>query len=320
MLQSAGTGKAGGTVDDRKLEVLIAAVETGSFNKAAVRCHCTQSAVTQLVNAIESELGCKLVERSHAGVRLTEAGAALMPQVKSAHEALCQLKATAEGMVRENTRLRIGAYASIASSWLPDAVAAFGWEHPEAYVEIRIGSSNLAALLRAGDIDMALCDDWLFEAEFAKAGDWDFRDPAQNDGKREVRWVHLMDDALLAVVPTSLGYETGQTIARADLFMNPYIFNSDYLFAHYLTSRVSSLVKVNTDDSSTILSMVAAGMGVSVLPGLSLSHVQEGISVLALDPPGRQMLGIALPSDAGGLALKFVRHLEGRFADTHASK
>lgn len=300
-------------MDDRKLEVLIAAVETGSFNKAAARCHCTQSAVTQLVNAIEAELGCKLVERSHAGVRLTEAGEALMPHAESAYSALCQLKSAADGLARENARLRIGAYASIASSWLPDAVATFRQANPDASVEIRIGSSNLGTLLREGEIDVALCDDWLFEAEFAKSGDWDFRDPAKNDGKREVRWVHLMDDALLAVVPSSLGRKGGQTIARSELFANPYIFNSDYLYAHYLTSKVTSLVKVNADDSSTILSMVSAGMGISVLPELSLSHVPDGVCVLGLDPPGKRMLGAAILADARGLSRSFVHHLGQRF-------
>lgn len=300
-------------MDDRKLEVLIAAVETGSFNKAAKRCHCTQSAVTQLVNAVEAELGCKLVERSHAGVRLTEEGEALMPLAKSAYGSLSQLRLAAEGLANRDMRLRIGSYASIAASWLPNAVKAFKEAEPEALVEIRIGSRDLGAMLREGEVDVALCDDWLFEAEFAKAGDWDYRDPGQDDGRRKASWTHLMDDPLLAVVPTGLGYETGQTITRVELFENPFIFNSDYLFSHYLTSRVASLVKVNADDSATMLSMVAAGMGVTVLPELALARVPEGICILEIDPPGKQMLGAALPHDARKLTRRFASHLERYF-------
>lgn len=300
-------------MDDRKLEVLIAAVETGSFNKAAQRCHCTQSAVTQLVNAVEAEFGCKLVERSHAGVRLTEEGEALMPLAKSTYESLNQLRLAAKGLANRDMRLRIGSYSSIAASWLPEAVRTFKEAEPEALVEIRIGSRDLGPMLRSGEIDVALCDDWLFEAEFAKAGDWDYRDPGQDDGRRKVGWTHLLDDPLLAVVPASLEHETGQTITRAELFSSPFVFNSDYLFSHYLTSSVTSLVKVNADDSAAMLSMVAAGMGITVLPSLALAHVPEGVSVLQMAPPGKQMLGAALPNDARKLARSFVRHLESHF-------
>lgn len=79
-------------MDDRKLEVLIAAVDLGSFSKAARECHCTQSAVTQLVGSIEAELGCHLLIRSHAGVALTREGAAIMPDVREASDALDRLK------------------------------------------------------------------------------------------------------------------------------------------------------------------------------------------------------------------------------------
>ena len=300
-------------MDDRKIEVLIAAVETGSFNKAAQRCHCTQSAVTQIVNAVEAELGCKLVKRSHAGVRPTEEGEALMPLAMGAYEALSQLKLAAEGLASRDMRLRIGSYASIASSWLPEAVKSFKAAEPEVHVEIRIGSRDLGSLLQSGEVDVALCDDWLFEAEFSKEGEWDYRDPSQSDGRRKVAWVHLVDDPLFAVVPKSLRYKTGQTIARTELFSSPFVFNSDYLFSHYLTSRVTSLVKVNGDDSATMLSMVDAEMGVTVLPSLALANVPEGVCLLDIDPPGKQMLGAALPSDARKIARSFVRHLERRF-------
>ena len=79
---------------------------------------------------------------------------------------------------------------------------------------------------------------------------------------------------------------------------NPFVFSSDYLFSHCLTSRVTSLVKVNGDDSATMLSMVAAEMGVTVLPSLALANAPEGVCLLDMDPPGKQMLGAALPNDA----------------------
>ena len=61
-------------MDDRKIEALLTTVKTGSFSKAAEELSCTQSAVTQMMNTLEDELGVKILQRSHNGVRLTEQG------------------------------------------------------------------------------------------------------------------------------------------------------------------------------------------------------------------------------------------------------
>ena len=58
-------------MDNRKLHTLITTLRAGSFNKSAQELNCTQSAVTQMMNALENELGCKILSRSHSGVRLT---------------------------------------------------------------------------------------------------------------------------------------------------------------------------------------------------------------------------------------------------------
>ena len=88
-------------MDDRKLKTLLAAVRTGSFSKAAEELICTQSAVTQTMNSLEDELGVRLVERSHSGVRLSEEGEALLPFIVEADAAMNKLereaKAVSEG-------------------------------------------------------------------------------------------------------------------------------------------------------------------------------------------------------------------------------
>ncbi len=66
-------------MDDYKIHVLLAAIRTGSFRKAALELNCTQSAVTQAMNSLENELGCKVLLRNHNGIRLTSAGEELLP-------------------------------------------------------------------------------------------------------------------------------------------------------------------------------------------------------------------------------------------------
>ncbi|MGI6535681.1 MAG: LysR family transcriptional regulator [Eggerthellaceae bacterium] len=73
-------------------------VRTGSFSRAAAEECCTQSAVTRMMNAFEAELGCKVLERNHAGVRLTPAGEKLLPSIAEADASLRRLAEQAQGL------------------------------------------------------------------------------------------------------------------------------------------------------------------------------------------------------------------------------
>lgn len=289
-------------MDERKLDVLIAVAETGSFSKASQRCYCTQSAVTQLMNAIEAELGCKVVQRSHSGAKLTKAGEELVPLARDARQALRRLKAAADGASSPSGPVRIGAYASIANSWLPREIGGYASVDPKAAFEVRIGSSDLMDLVGKGDIDMALADEWLFETWAASA-----------EGKhgRALRWVPLDKDPLCAVVAADIAGAPDGAIALQELFRHPYISGSKYIYSRRFEGEFPSVVSVNTDDDAPILSMVAAGMGVAILPALGLSNVPEGVAVLKLDPPVERTLGMALPEDAEGALAGFADYLAG---------
>ncbi|MBQ9068824.1 MAG: LysR family transcriptional regulator [Eggerthellaceae bacterium] len=297
-------------MDDRKLEVLVAAVETGSFNKAAQRCHCSQSAVTQLMNAMEAELGCKVVERSHAGVVLTDKGKALYPAVKEAFEALAGLKSAAAELGTTRTVLHVGAYASVAKAWLPKAMVAFRESEPHIDIEVRIGSSDLADWLLEGSVDLVICDDWLFEERLARERAQDYRERGAQAGRGEFAWIPLAEDPLCAVVPARLAPKNDGAISREALFEHPYIFDSKYVYGSYLSSEFSDLIKVRTDDSDSLVSMVAGGMGVTVLPKLCLAHVPASVAVVDLDPPGKRVLGVAHAPRASGQTRAFAAFLQ----------
>lgn len=70
-------------MDDGKLRALLTAVECGSFSKAAAQLGYTQSAMTHLVNKLEAEVGCTLLERDSQGIRLTDAGKQLLPYIQN---------------------------------------------------------------------------------------------------------------------------------------------------------------------------------------------------------------------------------------------
>ena len=102
-------------MDDGKLRALLTAVECGSFSKAAAQLGYTQSAMTHLVNKLEAEVGCTLLERDSQGIRLTDAGKHLLPYIQNVVCACDTLLQEAAEQNDPRTRtLRIGCFASIA--------------------------------------------------------------------------------------------------------------------------------------------------------------------------------------------------------------
>lgn len=100
-------------MDDGKLRALLTAVDCGSFSKAAAQLGYTQSAMTHLVNKLEAEIGCTLLERDSQGIRLTDAGRQLLPYIQNvvcACDTLLQ-EAAEQSDPRKRT-LRIGCFAS----------------------------------------------------------------------------------------------------------------------------------------------------------------------------------------------------------------
>ena len=72
-------------------------------------------------------------------------------------------------------------------------------------------------------------------------------------------------------------------------------------------------LRVNCDDDSTLISMVAQGIGVTAMPRLCLQRLPEQIRVLELTPPAKRVLGVALPNLPSREAARFARYLCQKF-------
>lgn len=128
-------------MDTKKLEALAAAVEHGSFTRAAEALGYTQSGMTHMMNSLERDIGFPVLLRGRAGVRLTPAGERIYPlvrQVLSASQALDR-EITLINSHKEDT-IRVAAYSSIAMHWLPEVIQQFRRVHPELTVDIQMGS------------------------------------------------------------------------------------------------------------------------------------------------------------------------------------
>jgi DNA-binding transcriptional LysR family regulator len=128
----------------KQLEYALAVADTGSFTRAAERCHVVQSALSHQVARLESQLGVSLFERSSRRVRLTPAGEAFVLSARPAVEAARRIGddvAAACGQVRG--RLSIGEISSLTALDLVDVLAVFHGRYPEVDVRWLTAKSEL---------------------------------------------------------------------------------------------------------------------------------------------------------------------------------
>src|SRR5918992_312868 len=191
-------------LDVRRMRVLREVALRGSFSAAAESLSFTQSAVSQQIAALEREAGAVLVERSARGVRLTEAGEAVVRHADGILTRLAEAEAELEAIAGlRGGRLRMASFESAAATIMPVAVAAFTKAHPAVELSMTLGEpEDGVAALRAGDIDLAIT----FGA-----------------GKQEDRFGdgvehhHLLEDPMYVVLPQDHPLARKRGVRLADL-------------------------------------------------------------------------------------------------------
>lgn len=146
----------------KQIEYALAVAETGSFTRAAERCHVVQSALSHQIARLEEQLGAQLFERSSRWVRLTAAGEAFVPSARTALEAARRIAdevAAASGEVRG--RLSIGEISSLTELDLVDLLAGFHGQYPKVDIRWLMGKSELLiGDVRERRLDVAFIGVW----------------------------------------------------------------------------------------------------------------------------------------------------------------
>ncbi len=263
-------------LDAHRLATLRAVVRTGSFGAAGAELGFTQSAVSQQVAALERAAGVRLVERRP--VRPTAAGLVALRAGERAAQALAagetELRALRDGHAGT---VRLGAFASAAAALAAPALGVLGHERPEvAATLVPLEPAAAHAALVAGAIDLAITFD------FAVAPD---PPPAV------VARAALADDPLLAAVPAAHPLAARDAVAPADLAGGPWLaaplagFPLDALGALAGRPPATARVAYGGDDFGTVLALVAAGVGVALLPRLAVRDAPAGVAVRPLAGP-----------------------------------
>jgi DNA-binding transcriptional LysR family regulator len=267
-------------VELRHLAALDAVVDEGSFARAADRLGYTQSALSQQIRALERLVGLRLLERRTGRSPLgpTAAGALLLRHadriVASLQAADADLAALREGAAGS---VRVGTFQTVGTGLLPTLLARFAVEHPEFEVSLveAVQTEDLVALVETGAVDVSFI--------------------VLPAGAEPVKTEPVMDDPWMLVVPAGSPLAgRARRIAPAELdalTLVAYKYaQPNNPEAHLELLGVEPRVMLRTDETATVLGLVAAGVASAILPWLVVDPTDPRISATRIDhllPPRR---------------------------------
>jgi len=244
----------------QQLRYFCAIADTGSFSRAAQQRHVSQPSLSQQIHKLEDELGARLFDRLGRSVRLTELGRAFLPRARAV---LRELEAARADVVEKKDSITgtvsVAVIPTIAPYFLPPALASFSRKYPQARVTVvEEITPLLLERLRAGIADVAIV-----------ALPLDVRG-------HEFQSFPLMTEKLYAVLPSRHALAKRQSVSLGELQDDPFLLLRDgHCFRATAVSackraRLNPQVVFESGQFSSILSMVCAGQGVSIVPAMAI--------------------------------------------------
>ncbi|HLU54106.1 MAG TPA: LysR substrate-binding domain-containing protein [Pseudonocardia sp.] len=264
----------------RRLAYFVAVAEEQSFTRAAQRLHMAQPPLSQQIALLEKEIGTPLFDRSHRAVRLTAAGAALLPEARrllaDLDETVRMVRGVGEGTIG---RLTVGFIPSAMNGVLPDLVREFRATHPGVDLTLReMAPDALVHAVLERRLDVAVLYLPLDEPDLAHR--------------------RLACEELLLALPEAHPAAAASAVALADVAREPFVLQERYdvpglhaavtaLFADAgITPRVAQrgvwLIQ-------TVLGLVAAGIGLALVPSSAATLRRSGVVLRPLSGPARRV-------------------------------
>lgn len=257
-----------------QLRILAAIVDEGSFSAAAQRIGMTQSGASQAIRALEATLGVSLLTRRRGGVVPTEVGRLVLDDARIALLAVERMRqACAAARGSHAGRLRVGSVESAARRILPPLLARFRLLYPAVEVALMEGADDeVLAWVEARAVDVGLT-------------------AAMSPGT-EGRVI--AEDDFLLVVPQDHALAARDRVSLAEVATVPFLMSgggcAPAVHRLFAAAGVTPEVTLTVRDPLALGRMVAQGLGVTVMPELSIPEGEPGLRRLPLDPPARRRL------------------------------
>lgn len=264
-----------------KYKALLTAVDMGSLSGAAQKLGYTQSGLTHMMNALEDEFGFSILQRGYFGIKLTPAGERIIPKIRQL--VICEESLENEVQLVKSygdNVLRIGAFSSMAGTWLPGIVEKFNREFPDITVNIQTGTvAELYGGLDEGRYDVCF---------------------GTKNAKYDFKWFPLDNDRFYAILQKDYPVEGDEFhISRFNgtKFLMPGLGFDDDISAVFSLNNVRPFVTPTYVDDPAIISMVEHGLGISMLSELIITGRADGVKVLPIVPEVSRTLALAVKED-----------------------
>ena len=268
----------------RRLEVRhLAALEVtarlGSFRSAAAALGYSQSALSGQIAALETIVGTPLLDRPRGApaVSPTPAGRLLLDRAARIGDILASTRADLAALAAEHAVLRVGIFQSASARLLPPLVRAFRAALPD--VEVRLHEAldpqELTDLALLGDLDLVFVSD-----------------PPRDDALERL---HLLDDPYVLLVADDHPLAAADNVDPATVSRLPLItyrsLRADLLPTTLLPRDRALDVIFRSDDDATVRALVAAGVGVALIPKLSVEPADTRTHAIPILPslPARRL-------------------------------
>lgn len=281
----------------KAIQVLVTAIDSGSYTRAGEILGYTQSNLTQMMKAFEDEAGFPLLIKTKRGVEPTQETLQLLPEMRSMlaqEEKFYQEIDSIRGIRRG--KIRIGTFVSTSTSWLPQLLAYFQENYPDVVFEVQeTGQDDMERGLLDGSLDLTLMS---------------------RPDKSSVDFIPLLEDPLLVVFSdkhdlSSYDYVPVRELANHPMIMTYQSYDRD-VRRIFDAAGFKPDVKYYFRDDFAVLTTVQYGLGIAVLPELIVEKFPGNYDSRMLAPEAYRTLGIGVRSlkEAGPLArfiIDFIR-------------
>lgn len=267
-----------------QLRILVAVADVGNFSEAALNLQMSQSAVSHAIATLEDQLGVILLSRGRYGARLTPTGDRIVTHAREIVQRIESIQYEAElAKGLEGGQVRICTFRSVAARLMPQVIARFHQRFPSIAVSLseREDYPHVEQALREGQADIGFT--YLPASE-------------------EFTTWELLRDEFVALLPPNFQSAKPQ-LSWAELAAQSFILPPDDVMMmsvrrHCLAHGYPLKVAYEMDTDSTIVSLVAQGLGATILPRLAAQPIPANVQVFSLPKPLFRVIGIAVLADA----------------------
>jgi DNA-binding transcriptional LysR family regulator len=280
-------------LDLKRLRVLREVAARGSFSAAAEALYVSQSAVSQQVATLEAEVGVPLLLRLRGGPVLTDAGELLLSH---AEIAIARLELAERELANlselESGELRLVSFPSASATLITEAASIFTQRHPDVRLSLVEGEpEDSIPQLKRGEHDLAIVFDFDLQ-------------PLEPDRDLELR--PLLTEKLHVALPADHPLAGREAIELCDLDRDLWLCGNSTTSCRDMTVRSCRSANFEPDvafesnDYNVLKSLVAAGLGVTLLPDLALAQTTPGLVVVpvAHQAPERRIWAATLAAGA----------------------